>query len=252
MNALRVAADPATWQNLRHLFSSRQPMPMKPKTERQTARHARILRVARQLVSRVGYDGLTMRDLAAEADVSPTTLYNLYNNKDELVLAAVADLLTVTRPLLHQLAPDPGYERILTSADLQALQVERVPEYAAAITRALLQAPPGHPLVKTLLWENYVRTRKSLRAMETHDQLRDDADTTRMCRLLTGAPWMTMLLWNKGLVPLSELRHTLRDALLATLIANSTTSTRRLLQQRLANEPAPIDLAGNGTRPGGG
>ncbi len=222
---------------------------MKPKTERQAARHARILRATRQLVSRVGYDGLTMRDLAAEADVSPTTLYNLYNNKDELVLAAVADFLTVTRLLLHQIAPDPGYERILASADLQALQVERVPEYAAAITRALLQAPPGHPLVKALLWENYLRTRKSLRVMERLDQLRDDADATRMCRLLTGAPWMTMLLWNKGLVPLNELRHTLRDALLATLIANATTATRRLLQQRLATDPVAFDISGNGIDP---
>jgi AcrR family transcriptional regulator len=218
---------------------------MKPRTKLQNARHARILRVARELVSRIGYDGLTMRDLAAEADVSPTTLYNLYNNKDELILAAVSDLLTVTRDHLNRLAPNPGYERILASVDLQALQVERVPEYAAAITRALLQAPPDHPLVKTLLWGTFTRTLKSLRAMEKQGQLREDADPARLCRLLTGAPWMTMLLWNKGMLPLSELRRTLRDALLAILIANSTASTRRVLQQRLASEPEVLDPVEN-------
>jgi AcrR family transcriptional regulator len=215
---------------------------MKPRTQRQAARHDRILETTRELIARHGYDGLTMRDLASAADVSPMTLYNLYGNKDALVLAAVADLLTITRQRIRETAPEPGYEQIIAAADMQAQQVERTPEYAGAMTRAFLQAPPDHPLVKSLLWATHRNTLESLRAMKEAGQLRDDADISRLARLLTGSPWASMLLWNKGLLPLTQLRRTLRDGLIAVLIAHATAGTRRMLQERLASEPTDQDL----------
>jgi AcrR family transcriptional regulator len=210
------------------------PPPMKTRTPRQAARRDRILAAARGLIAQQGYDGLTMRDLANSANVSPTTLYNLYENKDALVLAAVADLLAHTRETLEKRFPDPGYEQILASVDLQAQQIERTPEYAAAMTRALFQAPPVHPLVRSLLWSGSRQMLHSLQAMQRANQLRADTDMSHLARVLTGAPWSSMLLWSKGLLPLAELRRTLRDTMLAILIAHAQPATRRVLQERLA------------------
>jgi AcrR family transcriptional regulator len=219
---------------------------MKSRTPRQAARRDRILAVARDLIAQHGYDGLTMRDLASTADVSPTTLYNLYENKDALVLAAVADLLAQRRSDVERLFPEPGYEQIIAGVDFQAQQVERTPEYAAAMTRALFQAPPAHPLVRSLLWASHRQALESLRAMQRKDQLRPETDVSHVARLLTGAPWGAMLLWSKALLPLSDLRRTLRDTIIVILVPHAQPGLRRVLQERLAapahgpDEDAPM------------
>ena len=63
-------------------------------TPLQRARRERILTTTRDQLSLLGYDGINMRNLAAAAEVSPTTLYNLYENKDVLVLSALEDQLS--------------------------------------------------------------------------------------------------------------------------------------------------------------
>ena len=88
--------------------------------------------------------------------------------------------------------------------------------------------------MKSLLWATHRSTLESLRAMGRKGQLRDDTDVTSVTRVLTGSPWATMLLWNKGLLPLAQLRRTLRDGLVAVLVAHTTAGTRRILQERLA------------------
>ena len=62
-------------------------------TPRQEDRRQRILASARDLVADQGYDGMVMSQVAERAGVSPTTLYNLYNTKDQLVLEALRELL---------------------------------------------------------------------------------------------------------------------------------------------------------------
>ena len=46
-------------------------------TKQREERKRRILEVARQLIAKHGYDGVTMRDLAEKSLVSVPTLYNL-------------------------------------------------------------------------------------------------------------------------------------------------------------------------------
>ena len=65
----------------------------KRRTPRQQERRQRILEAARSALSDNGYERLNMRDLAVAAGVSPTTLYNQFENKDTLVLAALSDML---------------------------------------------------------------------------------------------------------------------------------------------------------------
>lgn len=57
----------------------------------QQKQRARILVVARQLLSECGYDGVTMRDLAKRSGVALKTLYNVYGGKDEVLIASVQD-----------------------------------------------------------------------------------------------------------------------------------------------------------------
>src|SRR5947208_1618414 len=62
---------------------------MRKPTSRQTKRRRMILETAIKLVSELGYEGVSMRALADRADVALRTLYNLYESKELLLLAAV-------------------------------------------------------------------------------------------------------------------------------------------------------------------
>jgi AcrR family transcriptional regulator len=63
--------------------------------EHKAERRARIIRAARELVSKHGYEGLTMRDLADAARVSVPTLYNLFGSKDAILVAGLGDTAVV-------------------------------------------------------------------------------------------------------------------------------------------------------------
>ena len=58
-------------------------------TKQREERKERILEVARRLIADLGYEGITMRELADESLVSVPTLYNLFGGKNELLFAAV-------------------------------------------------------------------------------------------------------------------------------------------------------------------
>jgi AcrR family transcriptional regulator len=53
-------------------------------------RHIRILEAATALFRDYGYDAVKMEAIAAEAEVSIGTIYNYYQNKDDLLVAIVA------------------------------------------------------------------------------------------------------------------------------------------------------------------
>lgn len=60
-------------------------------TERGQDRRAEILAAARELMLTEGYDRTSMRNIAAKLNVTPTTLYLYFRNKEELVFHLVQE-----------------------------------------------------------------------------------------------------------------------------------------------------------------
>lgn len=73
--------------------------------ERRALRRARILQSTRDLLTREGYDGLTMDSIADACGVTKPTLYNAFGSKDELLAEAVRD---VYRRILERAAAPEG------------------------------------------------------------------------------------------------------------------------------------------------
>lgn len=187
-------------------------------TPNQRRRRQRILAATRELVGELGYDGTIMRDVAVRAKVSPTTLYNLYNTKDELLLAALRE--EVTRSMQHAIeqTDGPGYERLLRHLHHVASQTREAPEFVEAITRALLQAKAGDPLVEFLLHRTRDSVHESLAAMAQREELKPGTDTDAAATALGGAFWASFLLWNKGMIKLDALEAFLSRYYLSVLI----------------------------------
>ena len=125
---------------------------VKELTPRQESRRQRILLVAREMVADHGYEGMVMSEVAERAEVSPTTLYNLYNTKDELLLEALRELIVINHQKVGEMSDDgPGWKYLLKLMENAALLRSSEPAYAEAITDALLRAVQGDALTELLL-----------------------------------------------------------------------------------------------------
>ena len=203
-------------------------------TPLQRARRERILSTTREHLSRYGYDGLNMRALAAAARVSTTTLYNHYDSKDALVLSAITDL----RQQLEQDSghrPAVGLEFLLATSRARARQMQRAPEYARALARALFQAKPDDLITQALMRRGIDSRQAALEAMLQQGELNPNVDTRQLARDVLGGTWSTILLWSKELLADDELEQDMLRTLIQPLLTAVTPDVRAYLQQLLAS-----------------
>ena len=185
-------------------------------TPRQLMRRERILETVRQQLSTSGYEGLSMREVAAASAVSPTTLYNLYDNKDGLVLAALDDLLTQLASSVPEALQ--GLESVIARARAYAQNIVRNPRYAEAMARLLFNAGPTDPIAKMLLHNGIAARHRSILELQSLGEMRKDIDVDFFAQQWGVSSWSTILLWTHGQIPLAEFEaHYVRAELHALL-----------------------------------
>lgn len=151
----------------------------------------------------LGYDGVNMRELAVAADVSTATLYNLFNSKDELILAASQELLADANRIA---AGSAGFSRIVRRLEAIADTIVANPNYADAMGRMLFAASPSAPIVEQLMGQSKSLYETELAQMQKRGQLVEDVDVERIARTLAGNGWATILLWMKGFIALHDFK----------------------------------------------
>ena len=80
--------------------------PRRSRQDSQSEKRAAILRAARTVFQRSGYDGASMNDIATEASVSKPTLYVYFDSKEKLFDALIDDLSSTVPESVLEL--DPG------------------------------------------------------------------------------------------------------------------------------------------------
>lgn len=110
---------------------------MRNLTERQLRRRERILSAARELISRHGYDGVRMRDLASAADVAPKTLYHQFQNKENLLRTAVEERFRRTYRDIDNAEIDRGIDRLFFIVESVASTTRKNLAYARALAPML-------------------------------------------------------------------------------------------------------------------
>lgn len=131
-----------------------------------TAR-ARIRDEALRLFAERGPDGVTMRDIAAAARVSPALLVRHYRSKDGLVAAVDAHVVAALQALLGELTDATGVAGLTESAlpgllDGLAAQLPPDSPIPAYLTRALIT---GSQLGSALFEQLYAASRHALDAL---------------------------------------------------------------------------------------
>ncbi|MFL2503921.1 MAG: TetR/AcrR family transcriptional regulator [Candidatus Azotimanducaceae bacterium] len=207
---------------------------IKPLTPRQEFRREKILSAARKLVASQGYDGMVMSDLAEVAEVSPTTLYNLFNTKDELLLEALRGLMVKNYEKVEKLPEDTGWKYLLKVSELGAWLRSSEPEFGVAITDALLRAKPGDPLTKLLFEGVRDDFLSSLKKMRSRRALLDEVDPYHLATILVGNYWSTFILLNKGIEKNKQLILSTKINMLSLLAASSRGEAKQQIEDYLS------------------
>ena len=203
-------------------------------TPRQEIRREKILSAARKLVASQGYEGMVMSDLAVIAGVSPTTLYNLFNTKDELLLEALRGLIVKNYERVGKVPEDTGWKYLLKVAENGAWLRRSEPEFGVAITDALLRAKPGDPLTKLLfegVREDFLR---SLTKMKSKGVLLDEVDPAHLATILVGNYWSTFILLNKGIERNKQLFLSTKINMLSLLVSSSRGEAKQQMEDYLS------------------
>lgn len=195
---------------------------MKAITPRQQDRRDRILEITRQQVAQLGYDGVNMRELAVEADVSTATLYNLFNSKDELILAASEALLVG----IAEQVEGRGVQRLINQLEATADVIISHPNYADAMGRMLFAAEASAPVVKMMIDNSRRGYETVLRQMQADGELVDGVDIDKLARNLAGVIWSVNLLWMKGFIALHDFREEYVGMLISYLLPWLTEDTK--------------------------
>jgi AcrR family transcriptional regulator len=200
-------------------------------TPRQAQRRQRILEAVRDHLSRHGYDRMNMRDVAGTAQVSPTTLYNLYENKDTLVLSALEDFLTSLGEEISS-TDTPGLGRLEVRAQVSAQAILDTPRFAEAMIRMLLNAEPEAPISEFIFNSSVRELESDIRSMQDLGEVREDVDVQRLARNVIANKWTTMLLWTKGYIALLDLPGELTRSLISTVLPAMTPKAARRWQDK--------------------
>jgi len=176
---------------------------------------------------------VTMRALASEAGVAQATLYNIYGSKDDLILAALNDLLVGIDAQLQAMDPRPGIDRILGLAQITGAQIQQAPKYTEAMARALAGARAGDPLVDVL----YIRTLpflvENLQIAKDQGEIGAQVDIDLVARHLVGQAWGVVWLWIMGTVPLEAIVSERLRSDLMTLVGVTTGAARKRIERQL-------------------
>lgn len=203
----------------------------RPLTLNQQERRDRILAATRELVALHGYEGMIMRDVATAANVSPTTLYNLYNTKDELLLAALRDKLAENLTVAPPASFQRSYDYFAAQLKNSVRQTHESPAYAHAITQALMHASPGDPMVAYLIHNVQQGLLEGLQVMAQRGELSDAADLADVAHSMTSAFWGTHLMLSKRELPLAQLEASLNRLFVSLLIPISGGQLRKQLEE---------------------
>lgn len=116
--------------------------------ETKSDRRARILTQARMLLSVEGFEGLSLRKLAARAGLTVPTIYNLVGGKEQILLELALQMIASVETALDDIEETQPLERAEAIVLVAIAEIERAPDFHRAALLAIDHldrngSPPG-------------------------------------------------------------------------------------------------------------
>ena len=155
---------------------------------------ARILEATRGLLGDVGLDGTTIKAICERADVQPGSFYNLFESKDEAILAVIADAIAAVDPHPHGAGSDSVSELVDAYLDFVAGQPDLAKIYLQLAVSGGLTDPV---LAHRMLGHHHRRVERFSDALLRQSPELTDAQATlkseRLLATLNGLAFVSFL-----------------------------------------------------------
>lgn len=208
-------------------------------TPRQTERRNAVLRAVRDHLEEYGFDGLTIREVAQAAQVSPSTLYEIYGSKESLIWTAVREILFDLA--IEEDQCEPGLERFVHRLESIARIFEATPKAAEALSRLFFEGGENSPANQVFLDNAIAARTTSLQEMLSMRQLKKDFDIEFYSRVLVSLTWGTALFWLKGRIPPGGFRVELIRSSMSMILPGATAKSRKRVQEIIEQCSSPAD-----------
>lgn len=157
-------------------------------------RRARILDTASRLLGEYGYDGVSMRTIAAQSGVVEKTLYNIYGTKDRLIAAAARQRSAGVFEAAVQSAPEGGWPMLRAFIRLAVGVAFDNPRTSKAMAIVLLEH--GDTVGMDQVYHCWVDG--ALDQMEASGMIEPHCPRQSVIRLVRLSIMTAAVLWSKG------------------------------------------------------
>lgn len=173
----------------------------------QAERRKRILEETLRLLKEETPADISMAQIAECSDVSTKTLYNLFKNRNGLLLAAAAQTRTEALSSVPVISAPNGVARIIELTRRTMDTFTRSPAFmdsamSVVVSISAEEEAEYHRVGSTQKWFY-----EALLAAESEGELIEGTNCLMLSQLLAASQWGVTLMWQKKLISLATLRH---------------------------------------------
>jgi AcrR family transcriptional regulator len=174
--------------------------------DQKAERRARILAAARRLIAERGFDGLTMRDLAAASRVSVPTLYNLFGGKHALLLGELEETFARVHTSMRAARGEGFVERMIAGCEAANDDLLSVPRYSRARVHSTLTSPETEPMRRDINRRYVAIMAEALREAQAAGGIAEFVDADAVAARAYAHYVATMIQWAVGDIDDAEFR----------------------------------------------
>jgi len=170
----------------------------------QIERRERILQETLKFLESGSIDDVNMNVIAERSGVSTKTLYNIFKNRNGLLLAAASMVNAANEDSTIGLGLDDGIARIFELTHRAVETFIDSPEFMESTVAIVLgissdEEAEYHRIGRSQQWFY-----QALQVAKTQGDLLPETDCRRLSNILTASQWGAALLWQKGLIDIKE------------------------------------------------
>ncbi|MEO6027501.1 MAG: helix-turn-helix domain-containing protein [Candidatus Binatia bacterium] len=201
--------------------------------EHKAERRARILVAARELIAELGYDGLTMRDLAKASRVSVPTLYNLFGGKQALLLGELESTFAAVVAGTEQARTGSVVDRALAICEAGNADLLAAPRYSRELILLFLTSSETAE-VRRASAESYAELMADvLRDGQKAGEVQAWVEPLILARRMFAHYQLAMIEWARGEVDTDGFRAATRFGMCAMLLGVTRGKAQRQVTQEM-------------------
>lgn len=215
---------------------------MNKREEGKADRRRRIVMAARDLIRETGDAGLSMRAIAARAQVSLATPYNLFGSKRAIALAVLDDVREYQDRFAHLPATDP-VERLFAALDMAVAFYVQDPQFYKTLWASVFDASSD---LRSQIYNDARDTfwRGLVQAAADAGVLRQDVDVELLFKAMDRSFAAAMIVWVVGELSIEKLAPTVRLSYALMLKGAASASWQEPLEARIRDSQSCINAGG--------